>query len=90
MVNRSGLNERTFSRRFRAATGYSPIEYIQTLRIEEAKQLLETSSLGVDDVSEEIGYANPAYFRKLFKRRTGVSPARYRKRFSPIARLADR
>ncbi len=87
MTERSGLNERTFNRRFRAATGYSPIEYIQTLRIEEAKQLLETSRIAVDDVSFEVGYANPAYFRKLFKRRTGVSPARYRQRFSPIARL---
>ncbi len=87
MTERSGLIERTFNRRFRAATGYSPIEYVQTLRIEEAKQLLETSQMKIDDVSEEVGYANPSYFRKLFKRRTGVSPARYRQRFSPIARL---
>lgn len=90
MIERSGLNERTFNRRFRAATGYSPIEYVQTLRIEEAKQLLETSGKAIDAISEEIGYANPAYFRKLFKRRTGISPARYRQRFGPIARLATR
>lgn len=87
MIERSGLIERTFNRRFRAATGYSPIEYVQTLRIEEAKQLLETSEMKIDDISDEIGYANPSYFRKLFKRRTGISPARYRQRFSPIAKL---
>lgn len=88
MVENSGLTSRTFSRRFRAATGYSPIDYVQTLRIEEAKHLLETSDLAIDTVSQEVGYADPTFFRRLFRRRTGVTPVRYRQRFSVIRQLA--
>lgn len=81
MVQRSGLPERTFKRRFKAATGYAPVEYVQALRIEEAKQILETTSEPTDGVAQMVGYDDPAFFRRLFKRRTGVTPARYRKRF---------
>jgi transcriptional regulator GlxA family with amidase domain len=86
MVARSGLPERSFKRRFRAATGYAPTEYVQTLRIEEAKQMLETGDLATDAVAFEVGYEDPAFFRRLFKRATGVTPARYRQRFARIAR----
>jgi transcriptional regulator GlxA family with amidase domain len=89
MVARSGLAERTFNRRFRAATGYSPIDYVQTLRIEEAKQLLETSGTAVESISSDVGYADSTYFRRLFRRRTGVTPARYRQRFSAIRCMAE-
>jgi len=88
MVDRSGLNGRTFSRRFRAATGFSPIEYVQALRVEEAKQMLETDRLSNDDVGAEIGYYDPASFRRVFKRGTGLSPAAYRKKFQRIAQIA--
>ena len=56
LVGQSGLPKRTFDRRFRAATGYSPLAYIQTLRIEEAKQLLETSTTPVEAVGRQVGY----------------------------------
>lgn len=88
----SGLNSRTFKRRFRAATGWSPMEYIQTLRIEESKYLLETTSMPIDQVGEEVGYEDPTSFRRLFKRTTGVTPAHYRRRFQKIGcgnRIAD-
>lgn len=88
MVKFSGINERTFKRRFKAATGYSPIEYVQTLRVEEAKQLLETTSLASDDIAREVGYEDPASFRRLFKRSTGVTPAKYRQRFKYAGQLA--
>lgn len=80
MVRRSGLAERTFKRRFRAATGYAPVEYVQALRIEEAKHLLETSDLSADEVAHDVGYDDPASFRRLFKRLTGITPGRYRQR----------
>lgn len=87
MVAHSGLTERTFKRRFRAATGFAPVDYVQTLRIEEAKQLLETSSAATDEIGRRIGYEDPAFFRRLFKRRTGVTPGRYRQRFQRLLSL---
>jgi transcriptional regulator GlxA family with amidase domain len=87
MVERSGLAERSFKRRFRAATGYSAIDYVQALRIEEAKQLLETSEHPTDDVARAVGYEDAAYFRRLFRRRTGLAPSEYRRRFRPSAFL---
>ncbi|MGJ5620697.1 GlxA family transcriptional regulator [Sulfitobacter sp. MF3-043] len=88
MIARSGLNARTFSRRFRAATGFAPIEYVQALRVEEAKQMLETDQLSNDEVGAEIGYDDPASFRRVFKRGTGLSPAAYRKKFQRISQIA--
>ena len=84
MVARSGLPERTFKRRFRAATGYAPVEYAQALRLEEAKQYLETTDLPIDDIGAAVGYGDPASFRRLFKRRAGLTPARYRQRFRAV------
>lgn len=88
MVERSGLNARTFSRRFRAATGYAPIEYVQALRIEEAKQMLETDELSNDEVGTSVGYDDPSSFRRVFKRGVGLSPAAYRKKFQRISQIA--
>ena len=84
MVERSGLATRTFKRRFKAATGYTPVDYVQALRVEEAKQILETTDVATDRVAEMIGYEDPAFFRRLFKRRTGVTPGRYRRRFQTM------
>jgi transcriptional regulator GlxA family with amidase domain len=84
MIERSGLNPRTFARRFRAATGYPPIDYVQALRVEEAKQILETEELGVDEIGEAVGYDDPASFRRLFKRKSGLTPAAYRRKFAGL------
>ena len=81
MAEFSGLAERTFKRRFKAATGYAPIEYVQTLRVEEAKHLLETTALATDHIAGEVGYDDPATFRRLFRRMTGITPAKYRQRY---------
>ena len=86
MAAHSGLSPRTFARRFRAATGYTPIDYVQTLRIEEAKQLLESADSPVDEIAFEVGYEDPNSFRRIFKRLVGITPARYRQRFARIAR----
>lgn len=81
MVSRSKLTERTFKRRFTAATGLSPIAYVQRLRIEDAKRRLERTESSVDEISWKVGYEEPAFFRRLFKRVTGLAPGAYRKRF---------
>ncbi len=88
MIERSGLNARTFSRRFRAATGFAPIDYVQALRIEEAKQMLEMDELSNDEVGASVGYDDPASFRRVFKRGVGLSPAAYRKKFQRISQIA--
>jgi transcriptional regulator GlxA family with amidase domain len=88
MIERSGLNARTFSRRFRAGTGFAPMEYVQTLRIEEAKQMLETDACKTDEVGASVGYEDPASFRRVFKRSVGMSPAAYRKKFQRISQIA--
>lgn len=85
MVGRSGLNSRTFARRFRAATGYQPIDYVQGIRIEAAKNLLESNAANVESISSSVGYEDPASFRRVFKRKVGLTPAVYRRKFSGIA-----
>jgi transcriptional regulator GlxA family with amidase domain len=84
MAERSGLKPRTFARRFRTATGYLPMDYVHALRIEEAKQLIETESAGIDQVGFSVGYEDPTFFRRLFKRRAGLTPAAYRRKFAGI------
>lgn len=80
-VKRSKLAERTFKRRFASATGITPIEYVQRLRIEDAKRRLERTEAPVDEISWRVGYEDAAFFRRLFKRITGMAPGAYRKRF---------
>jgi transcriptional regulator GlxA family with amidase domain len=81
MVRRSGLPERTFKRRFTNATGYAPIVYVQRLRIEDATRRLERTDAPADEIGWQIGYEDPASFRRLFKRTTGLTPGAYRRRF---------
>jgi transcriptional regulator GlxA family with amidase domain len=92
MVERSGMPERTFKRRFARATGYSPIAYVQHIRVEEAKRRLERTSEPVDAISYAVGYEDPASFRRLFKRITGVPPGEYRRKLQlpAFARTAER
>jgi transcriptional regulator GlxA family with amidase domain len=82
----SAIPERTLKRRFKAATGSSLIEYLQNLRVEEAKQLLESTDLPMEDISEQSGYSDTSFFRRLFKRLTGLTPGKYRQMFQPILR----
>jgi transcriptional regulator GlxA family with amidase domain len=84
MVRLSGLAERTFKRRFQQATGMPPLEYVHTVRLEEAKQMLETSDLPVEAVAHEVGYEDAAFFGRLFRRRVNLTPAQYRRRFGGL------
>jgi len=81
MISRSSLAERTFKRRFAQATGLTPLEYVQRLRIEDAKRRLERTDAPVDEIGWRVGYEDAAFFRRLFKRTTGLTPGAYRKRF---------
>jgi transcriptional regulator GlxA family with amidase domain len=81
MVRWSGLAPRTFKRRFKLATDHTPISYVQRIRVERAKRLLETSDAGIEQISWTVGYEDAASFRRLFKRLTGLTPAAYRQRF---------
>jgi transcriptional regulator GlxA family with amidase domain len=77
----SGIAERSFKRRFKSATGHAPIDYVQRLRVEEAKRRLERTQAPVDEISWKVGYEDPAFFRRLFKRITGVTAGAYRRKF---------
>jgi transcriptional regulator GlxA family with amidase domain len=77
----SGLPKRTFDRRFRAATGYAPLSYVRSLRVEEAKQLLETGLDAVEEVARQVGYEDTASFRRLFRSLVGMAPGEYRRKF---------
>lgn len=81
MIKESRLAERTFKRRFTSATGFTPINYVQRLRIEDAKRRLERTTNSIDEISWRVGYEDAAFFRRLFKRTTGIAPSAYRKRF---------
>jgi transcriptional regulator GlxA family with amidase domain len=85
MAERSGMTERGFHRRFKKATGQAPGDYIQTLRIEEAKQLLETSAAPIDEIAAEVGYSEPSSFRSAFRKRVGISASAYRKKWQALA-----
>ena len=81
-IARSALPERSFSRRFKAATGLAPLDYVQRLRIEQAKRRLERTGDAIEDIAWQVGYEEPAAFRRIFLRLTGISPGRYRRQFS--------
>ncbi|MBI2762361.1 MAG: helix-turn-helix domain-containing protein [Chloroflexi bacterium] len=85
MIGRSGLTKRTFARRFWAATGHRPIDYVHALRIERARKHLERGDRAIDDVGFDVGYEDPTFFRRLFKRTTGLTPAAYRRKYAQIA-----
>lgn len=78
----AGLGERTFLRRFKRATGDTPSEYLQMLRVEAARHMLERTTEPVEQITRAVGYEDPSSFRRLFRQQTGLSPSTYRKRFA--------
>lgn len=93
MVQLSQLPERTFKRRFAQASGMAPLDYVHHVRLEEAKQMLESGNQPVEAIAMDIGYSDSSFFSRLFKRKVGMSPLQYRQRFGRLARelqqLAD-
>jgi len=86
----SGLPERSFKRRFHKATGMTPLEYVHTLRLEEAKQMLEAGDTPIEAIANEVGYEDAGFFGRLFKRHVGLTPAQYRRRFGGMRRALER
>ena len=84
MIELSGLPERSFKRRFRQATGMGPLEYVHRLRLEEAKQMLESGTESIEAVAAEVGYQDASFFGRLFKREVALTPAQYRRRFGAL------
>ncbi|NOQ42594.1 MAG: helix-turn-helix domain-containing protein [Desulfuromusa sp.] len=81
MAKRAGLNERTFLRRFRKATGEAPLEYLQKMRIEKAKQLLIETDQSLESITSTVGYVDLSSFRRLFRQIVGIPPTNYQQRF---------
>lgn len=84
MVRLSGLPERTFNRRFRKAVGMTALEYVHALRLEDAKTLLETTEQPLHELAEKVGYDDATFFSRLFRRKVGLTPADYRRRFGAL------
>jgi transcriptional regulator GlxA family with amidase domain len=80
-ARRVGMSVRNFVRRFKEATGDTPLNYLQKLRIAAAKRMLESNHRSMQEISDAVGYQDVAFFRSLFQRHTGVSPSVYRERF---------
>jgi transcriptional regulator GlxA family with amidase domain len=78
----AGLEERTFLRRFRKATGMTAIDYCQRLRVGKAREFLQFSTKPVEAIAWEVGYGDVGAFRKIFIKITGLTPGEYRRRFS--------
>jgi transcriptional regulator GlxA family with amidase domain len=82
---RFAVGRRNFDRRFIKATGNTPVEYLQRVKIESAKKALETSRKTVNEVMYEVGYSDVKAFREVFRKVTGVSPLEYRRRYNKEA-----
>ncbi len=76
-----GISPRHFKRRFRKATGESPLTYLQNLRIQAAKTKLSTTQANINEITGMIGYEDSSTFRRLFKKQVGISPREYRDKF---------
>lgn len=84
LADYAGMSERTFLRRFKAATGTEPAAYLRAMRVEAAKAMLERDGAPIQSVSSAVGYDDVSFFRTLFKRQTGMTPAEYRTHFAAL------
>jgi transcriptional regulator GlxA family with amidase domain len=81
LAQKSNMKERTYLRRFKKIVNSTPINYLQLLRIEKAKELLISTNKSFDEITFEVGFFNESSFRRLFKRETSLNPGVYRKKF---------
>lgn len=76
------VGRRNFDRRFIKATGNTPVEYLQRVKIESAKKELETSRKTINEIMYEVGYADVKAFREVFRKITGLSPLEYKNKYN--------
>ena len=82
LSSKFAVGRRNFDRRFIKATGNTPVEYSQRVKIESAKKALETSRKTINEVMYEVGYSDVKAFREVFRKITGISPLEYRGRYN--------
>lgn len=82
LAERAGMSPRHFARCFRCETGTTPAAHVESLRVEAARRLLETTDLTVAAIARRVGHARPETLHRAFTRRLGTTPARYRQHFT--------
>lgn len=85
LSSRFAVSRRNFDRRFIKATGNTPIEYSQRVKIEAAKKALESSRKTITEIMYEVGYLDTKAFREVFKKITGMSPVQYKRKYNKEA-----
>ena len=85
LAARFRMSRRSLERRFKRATGVTPLGYLQQLRVANARRLLEEGTRTFSEITYQVGYEDIAFFRKLFVRLTGLRPKEYQKRFAGYA-----
>ncbi|WKX71598.1 GlxA family transcriptional regulator [Streptomyces sp. XD-27] len=85
LADRANLSPRHFARAFRAEVGMAPGQYVERVRLEAARRMLEDCDDGIEEISRACGYGTPEAMRRAFIRRLGAAPAEYRRRFHPVA-----
>jgi transcriptional regulator GlxA family with amidase domain len=88
LSSKFAVGRRNFDRRFIKATGNTPVEYSQRVKIESAKKAFETSRKNVNEVMYEVGYSDVKAFREVFRKITGLSPLEYRSRYNKEAMIS--
>lgn len=88
LADQHATNRRTLERRFKSATGNSVLEYLQRVRVESAKKVLEQDKKSVADAMYDVGYNDSKAFREVFRKYVGVSPVDYKKKFARDTALA--
>jgi len=84
-----GMSRRTLERRFKTATGDTPLTYQQRIRVETAKRILEKEDQSIDEITYRVGYENSSSFRKVFLKQAGLLPTVYRKKFQRVQPIND-
>ena len=78
LAGKFDISVRSFNRRFRLAAGQTPLQYLQEVRLQQAKALLKQSNLSIAEIAYAVGYQDTSYFSSLFKRVNAITPNEYR------------